>query len=949
MSTSFAVILTYSVLILDLLLILATLFSRMVRLLKKRKATKLEKRIFDHIEQNNLDFSRYHPKALLQWYNRLLFSVRLEHELEKELTAYLIKSHHVKRLTKQLSSHSVLRRIEAVSKLRNLLFDDELRTCFVQALKQEESQVVSLYLFEALARYKEKKAIIPMISKLRRAKPWMAARYRALLISYAEKLLPYLKRRLQNDRTYLGHLICEYAQIYPSNYLREYLIRQAQGKNRLVRQKALQALALHFPEYVITEAFLESPYHTTHLYVIKAYAQLMDPSHIQAMLRYANRLSVRDQLIQCLSEMSYKNPKILFLLLDIYEKQQSSAVSLVLAKVLDNRLSYLLESHIGNLNERLKSLVERLIIEKHISGLIGFLNTSSNEDRKQEVASLIKNKVKQKTVLKQLFYMYLNPTEYASIGLSVPKNKKQNQSPHQEKPQRLMLLLILLATLLVFPLIILLTELPNLTALSLAEMGALYIVRFNYLLVFYSVTINTIYLLILAISFRASKIQNRLYRAKDKQFLFTKGLLPSISIIAPAYNESASIIESTNSLLNQHYPDFELIVVNDGSKDDTLMKLVSYFNLEKRDILIRKRLKTRELRGIYKNKNIPNLTVVDKVNGGKADSLNTGLNVAKGEYFCGIDADSLLEPDALLKAVSVMLDYQDETIASGGNICPVNGCDVELGSLDSVALPSKFLARIQSLEYIRSFMTGRIGWAKLDLLLIISGAFGIFQRNRTIATGGYLTKSGKYHKDTVGEDMELVVRLSRYMKERNRPYHVQYAGNANCWTEVPQKWKVFRRQRDRWQRGLIDIMMFHSDMVANPRYGKLGMVGMLYYYIFEFIGPLIEAQGLFFVLLAAVFGLLNVPIALLLFTTTILLGILVSLSALFISEHDRQIYCTKDMIRLLGMAVFENFGVRQLISLLRVSAYFSAMRKNRGWGAQVRTGFKASKAHTKTS
>jgi cellulose synthase/poly-beta-1,6-N-acetylglucosamine synthase-like glycosyltransferase len=511
-----------------------------------------------------------------------------------------------------------------------------------------------------------------------------------------------------------------------------------------------------------------------------------------------------------------------------------------------------------------------------------------------------------------------------------------------------MLILLLVITLLIFPLLILVTELPNLVDLTAREILNLYVVRFNYLLVYYSVTINIIYLAVLAVSFRAANIQNRLWRAKDGQMLFTKGLLPSISIIAPAYNEASNIIESTNSLLNQQYPDYELIVVNDGSKDSTLKTLIEYYNLEKQDKMVSRRLSTRPLRGIYTNKSIPNLMVVDKVNGGKADSLNLGLNVSTKEFFCGIDADSLLEPDALLKAVSVMLDTPVESIAAGGNICPVNGCTVELGSLDNVQLPDNFLARLQSLEYIRSFMTGRVGWASMNVLLIISGAFGIFHRERTIATGGYLTKSGKFHKDTVGEDMELVVRLSRYMREKHKPYRVQYACNANCWTEVPEKWKVLRRQRNRWHRGLIDIMLFHSSMIANPRYGRLGMVGMLYYFIFELLGPFIEAQGLLFVVLGAFLGLLNLPIALMLFTSTIGLGILVSLSAVFISEYDKPLYSWKDISRLFAMAIIENFGIRQTISLLRVTAYFSAMRKNRGWGAQVRVGFKASTSQTKT-
>ena len=543
--------------------------------------------------------------------------------------------------------------------------------------------------------------------------------------------------------------------------------------------------------------------------------------------------------------------------------------------------------------------------------------------------------------LRNALYTYLHPLMYEKLSVPRPSGHRKEKPPHSEKPQRARLFLIFLVTILSLPLIIFINELPNLVNLDLSTIGRLYVVRYNYLLIYYFMAAAVITMGILLISFQAGRMQNRLWRAKDPRFLFTRGLLPSVSVIAPAYNEESNIIESTNSLLNLHYPEFELIVVNDGSRDGTLRALIDYFNLEKQDRLIPSVLKTRELRGIYRNRNIPNLIVVDKVNGGKADSLNLGLNVAKGQFFCGIDADSLLEPDALLKAVSCMLDSPVESIATGGNICPVNGCKVELGSIDSLALPDRFLARFQSLEYIRSFMTGRMGWARINLLLIISGAFGVFHRNRTIQTGGYLTRSGKYHKDTVGEDMELVVRLSRFMREKGQEYRVHYAGNANCWTEVPESFKVFRRQRDRWQRGLIDIILFHSSMLFNRRYGRLGLIGIPYYFIFELIGPFIEAQGLILILLSALLGLLNGPVVLALFNATVLMGIMVSLTSLFISDVDRPLYSLKDIGRLLSLTVIENFGVRQLISIMRVGAYINAMRSNRGWGVQVRTGFKA--------
>lgn len=947
MSSNVAIILTISVIAANLLVILALACLRLYRSQKNQLLMSTHQKLLSQVESGALDLSKLSIRALASLYRFIGSEVILDEQSDKQIKTHLISSRYIRRLQKQLHSPFFVRRIEAAAKLKPLIALSEIRAAFLDALLGEQNQVVVLYLFEALASVQEKRAIIPMIKRLRTATLWMAGRYRALLISYEFSLLPYLKSRLKGDRTYLALLICGYAKEYPSDILKNYLLRQAQGKRILVRKSALSALCLHFPSELLTEPFLKSPYRSTMEYVIKAYVQLQDKKLLPSMLSYAKYTSARDHLVQGLSEMAYKDPTLLKDLLALFETKRNKSEQAVLAKVLDNRLSYILGAYQGDLSERLTNLITRLIAERHISGLVQFLNTNTVQEKQQALIQLVRTVIKRNKQLKLLLFAYLHPDVYSSLRISKPTQTGPGANPHQEKPQKLTLILLLIASLLVFPLVIILTELPNLVDLTLGQFISLYVVRFNYLLVFYSITINVIYLAILAISFRGAQLQNRLWRAKDKQMLFTKGFLPSVSIIAPAYNEAANIIESTNSLLNQQYPDFELIVVNDGSKDNTLQTLISYFNLEKRDQLVPKRLRTRPLRGIYKNKNIPNLIVVDKLNGGKADSLNLGLNVATKTFFCGIDADSLLEPDALLRAISVMLDHQTESIASGGNICPVNGCDVELGSLDSIALPSKFLARLQSLEYIRSFMTGRIGWAKMNVLLIISGAFGIFHRDRTIATGGYLTKSGKFRKDTVGEDMELVVRLSRYMRERRMPYRVQYASNANCWTEVPEKWKVLHRQRDRWHRGLIDILLFHSSMIGNPRYGRLGMVGMLYYFLFELIGPFIEAQGLLFVFIGFLMGLINLPIALALFTSTILLGILVSLSALFISEFDRPLYSKRDMLRLIWMAIVENFGVRQVISLWRVNGYFSAMRKNRGWGAQVRTGFKAAAAQTK--
>ena len=314
--------------------------------------------------------------------------------------------------------------------------------------------------------------------------------------------------------------------------------------------------------------------------------------------------------------------------------------------------------------------------------------------------------------------------------------------------------------------------------------------------------------------------------------------------------------------------------------------------------------------------------------------------MATKEFFCGIDADSLLENDSLLKMTSPFLDTDREIIATGGNIIPVNGCSVDKGYLTSVKIPGRFLARLQTMEYIRSFIAGRVGWATLDCLLVISGAFGLFNKTAVIESRGYLTGKERFHKDTVGEDMELVVRLIKNSSLQGRGGRINYVFNANCWTEVPEDLSILRKQRDRWQRGLLDIMTFHIGMLFNPRFKEVGLIAFPYFIIFEVIGPWIEAQGLIIFLLALLMGLLDTQVILLLFTGTILLGIAVSVISFYIMERGDNHFSARDMGMLILYAFLENFGIRQYFSISRLGGYINALRNRQGWGKMVRRGFR---------
>lgn len=610
-----------------------------------------------------------------------------------------------------------------------------------------------------------------------------------------------------------------------------------------------------------------------------------------------------------------------------------------IAEVLGARMEYFTHQLAGHHGEEAAAIIRQVLAQGNVSEFVEILKRNRDIDLDNAMVELVIAEIPSNAILRKECALYLDDRHLARCGMErmeIPPVPRE--TPSEPGLTRTLWALLAFAILL-FPAIYVIRHFREVPVLPFIQQLKTFIVDFNTQFAYYSIMVNVTYLLLVVLSSMRVGASTRLWNLKTMTMLFKPNMLPSISIIAPAYNEEKTIIESSSSLLNLKYPDYELVIVNDGSRDGTLQKLVEHYGLERADYFFQKRLKHRQIRGIYVNPILPRLVVVDKENGGKADSLNAGINVSSREYFCGIDADSLLEPDALLKVASLTLDSGIETPAMGGNVFPINGCQVDRGKLESISLPENRVARLQTIEYLRAFMCGRLGWAQLNSLLIISGAFGLFRKERVISIGGYLTANERFKKDTVGEDMELVVRIARMMRERKLKYLIGYAYNANCWTEVPETLKVLHRQRDRWHRGLIDILYFHRKLLFNPAYGRMGMLGMPYFFIFELLGPLFEIQGYIMVGLAMVFGLMSTKLALLLFFSTILMGILISMSSILISERNSSYFNYRDTFRMLWMAFAENFGPRQVFSFWRVLGFFSAMKSIAGWGKMERKGF----------
>lgn len=409
---------------------------------------------------------------------------------------------------------------------------------------------------------------------------------------------------------------------------------------------------------------------------------------------------------------------------------------------------------------------------------------------------------------------------------------------------------------------------------------------------------------------------------------------PAISVLAPAFNEELSIVESVRSLLALQYPDFEVVVINDGSSDGTLTKLVESFGLRKVERYVDEAVEHAPVRGFYASRAIPRLLVVDKENGGKADALNAGINCSRTPLFCAIDADSILEADALLRVVRPFIDEPHLTIAAGGTIRIANGCKVDAGRITEIHLPTNFLALVQIMEYLRAFLMARLALGKMQALMVISGAFGLFDRQRVVEVGGY-------SRDTVGEDMELVIKLHRHMRDLGLPYRVEFIAEPVCWTECPEDIRVLSRQRARWQRGSLECFAKHKDMALNPRYGRIGMLGFGQILLVDVIGPLVEVLGYILVPLLWALGLLALPWLLAFLAVTFTLGIFVSMATLVLEEIQlRRFIRVRELVALAVIAVVENFGYRQLSNYWRLQGWWQFMRKQKGWGTMTRKGFR---------
>ncbi|MFA5067140.1 MAG: glycosyltransferase [Candidatus Izemoplasmatales bacterium] len=892
--------------------------------------------------------------ALVRISEQVYFSV----ETKQQIYFMFQEAGTIQKTLRQLRSFSPFIRKRA-SQILACFDSSEIRKNLTRALKIEKLEHVKLYLLNALKNKIDQHVLKSIIDSIVGSRRYYQSRLIGILERHLLKVEAHLQNIFKRPEMEIKEVFVDLTNIYYREEFKPILTEELAAierylagefhptfsslkKTRVTRlyYQVLRALANVYDTPLNDPKYLGSSDPEIVKIATDSFSSVSDIQSISMLMTYADGSDRDDIRAQSILRMIEADRRLLDELVDRFSKITDTEQKSLLAQVLSHKIEYLILKFIKKDAQRLTEIIHLMIDRGHTADLIDFLNQKQPQETLRLFQTILQPLILEHPTFQQEMTEYLQAERLTLFGLKKtdPISPAKPVSLSETKKTR-WLVILLVISLIILPLTYLIIISVRQESLNFWEMVADYIVSINRWFIVYYLSVNGLYLILALFSLFGSIKQNRLWSIKTNDLLFEEGMLPSISIIAPAYNEEKSIVESVNSLLNLNYPNFEVIVVNDGSKDQTLQELIDHFQLERKNFRLNEKIPTQPIKAIYRNRYLPSLMVVDKLNGGKADALNVGINLAKADYICGIDADSILEKDSLLKLMSSMLDHDRITLALGGSIVPVNGSIVDHGQIEAIGLGKSALVRFQTIEYLRAFNISRTGFSSLRSLLIVSGAFGLFEKRILTEVGGYLTVSS-LKKNTVGEDMELVVRITRRALEMHLKFRVDYIGHARCHTEVPEERKSLFRQRNRWQRGLVDILSYHRKMIFNPKYKQPGLIGMPYFFIFEMMGPLLEIQAYFAIFIGIIFGLLNAMILLLLLFVTVIMGIFLSLFSLFINEMDRRTYSWKDIRLLVLYAILENFGWRQLISLYRVKGYLSSLKETHVWGQMNRIGFK---------
>lgn len=868
----------------------------------------------------------------------------------------LYKRKYIQKLAKDIHSKNRYKRIKAITYL-SLFKNDKVKNILCSRLNLEQEDHVRILIVNGLKYDIDEEVIKKIIASLLNSRRYYQVRVIQILKKYLDQSKYDLSQQLNSPLLEVRETFVEVAlEVYHPNFEKplidtlntieehyilnnsKLLIHAKRPRIDRLYHQTLTALSKYYFYDLSDLKYLSNIDDEVVEIAVNSLSKKGDFSTIEYFLSFSSQTQRDFIFSKGIQNICEKNKSYYKDLYNLFLDSNSARKKQLIAGVLSTKIDYLILT-VKNDND-FSTLITFMIKSKFSINIINWLNFNKNIDIEDRILKIITPIAKENYEFYLELNNYLKKDVFIKMGFIhsyVPGKDRPATDPETQKTKWLTTFLVICLSMI--PIIFVAFNFQLIMNSSLTEILTAYVVGLNRAFVAYYLVVNFIYLFFAFISISEYNNQEKLWKIKNEDFLYEDGIISPISILVPAYNEEINIVDSVRSLLSLRYPIYEVIVINDGSKDNTLQNMIDAFELRRVDYVLDNTIATMPIKAVYKNKFYTKLTLIDKDNGGKADSLNVGINFSEYDYVCGIDADSIIESNGLLRMMSTVLDHDSITLALGGSIVPVNGATISHGVVENYSLPKALLAKLQSIEYIRAFNVGRLGFSKLKCFLIVSGAFGLFEKRMLKEVGGYLTASNM-RKDTVGEDMELVVRIARKASEEGLNHRIQYVPMARCYTEVPEERKSLLSQRNRWQKGLIDTLSFHRKMIFNKNYGTNGLIAMPYFFIFEMLGPVLEIQIYLTIIIGLIFGIFDGVLLLLLFAVTMVLGMFITLISIFIQEKYAQSFSIKDTFRIIFYTFIENFGWRQFVSVYRSFGYFTSFKREHNWGTMKRKGFK---------
>ena len=935
------ILLIASLAIIDILIIIGAVYlkTRSIRLFKKK--ARLRKKIALELSGESPTFANVQKnerELYVMLWAEISKNIQLPDYLREKLAGKIYEWKMDRNLSKKVLRGSYAKKTAVLSVIEFL--EIKRREEFIQLiLNNEKDLLLKLKALHMLVSFGLKGSMDIIAESVINGPELYKKKAIRLISQNANDLEAWAFGHLDTKQPDIIRIIISVANRSKNMKFFDFLLKTLESEFEVIRTEAMEVLSNNYKTAVDSSSIFLSKYPEIRKEAAGLVIMREGLPEREKLRTFFENEEIRERVIQALRSKLESDPIMTQEIFGRYIRAESESERLGYTASLYSKADYFILKLLSKNSDNIASLILDFISLGLSSNIINFLNKNKNPEYENALFKIVSQALNTNADFLRQCQLYLEKdikTRWKISNFAKGEDEKKKRLTRKDKR--------LMAYMMIF---ILSVPVISFLALNSAKFKYMFfhetivsfLFHYHYIFAIYTIAVNTVYLILMTLSWRAINSRQKAWALADRSFLFTSGILPSISILAPAHNEEKTIIQNIRSILSLEYPEMELIVINDGSTDKTAEKIIDNFNLELANPKILSNLRTAPILGFYRNKNIPNFVFIDKRQSGKADALNAGINIASKEYLCSIDADSLLEPESLLKIMFRTLVNEKETVAIGGNIIPVNGSKVDNGHITEIHFPSGKYARFQTIEYLRSFIAGRLGWAKINSLLIISGAFGVFNKKRLLEIGGYLTGKDTRGKDTVGEDMELIVRLVRNMREKKIKHKIEYAHNANCWTEAPEDLSDLIKQRDRWQRGLIEIMIFHKKMLFNKKYGSAGLLGFPYYFIFELLGPFLEGLGYFTLFFSIIWGLIGLSSFLFMFTLVIFLGILISTMALFLSEKEVLYFKGKEFFLCLKTSFLENFGYRQLISVFRMISYVTYLFRNKGWDKIKRYGF----------